>query len=174
MMAGTFIISGVRTSRHIHYPTTLPSYHLNSLLRSLHTSHASCSRPRRYLKMVEAVRRRIHQDNADKEKSSTTAVGNGKREHHDHEPSNSHSHSHSHGIFGGHSHSHGHDHDHDHGGGLIETLQSGGAHHSSPSLLEDALDSFRFSFPLFDPFFLSVKVIEVVASRSSDWAQISS
>lgn len=38
------------------------------------------------------------------------------------------SHSHSHGIFGGHSHSHEHgDHDHAHGGGLIETLEKGGA-----------------------------------------------
>lgn len=38
------------------------------------------------------------------------------------------SHSHSHGMFGGHSHSHGHgDHDHAHGGGLIETLEKGGA-----------------------------------------------
>lgn len=37
-------------------------------------------------------------------------------------------HSHSHEIFGGHSHSHGHsDHDHAHGGGLIETLEKGGA-----------------------------------------------
>jgi len=133
MMAGTFIISGVRTSRHIHYPATLSSYHFNSFLRTLHTSHASCSRPRRYLRMVEAVRRRVHQDSADKEKSSTSAVGNGKREHHDHEPSNSHSHSHSHGIFGGHSHSHGHD--HDHGGGLIETLQSGGDRGSRVTLI---------------------------------------
>ena len=128
MMAGTLIISGVRTSCHSHCPVLLPSYHLNSLLRCLHTPHAFCSRPRRYPKM-EVARRRIHQDSADnKGKSSIRAVGSGKSEHHAHEPSNSHSHSHSHGIFGGHSHSHGHD--HDHGGGLMETLQSGGARHS--------------------------------------------
>lgn len=169
MMAGTLIISGFRTSRHTHCPALLPSYHLNSLLRGLRTSHAFCSRPRRYPKIMEVARRRIHQDSTDKGKSSTKAVG--KSKHHDHELSDSHSHSHSHGIFGGHSHSH--DHDHDHGGGLIETLQSGGAHHSSvTSVVEDAPSSFRFPFPLPDPSSLSVKVIEVVASRLLDWAQI--
>jgi len=168
-MAGTLIISGFRTSRHTYCPALLPSYHLNSLLRGLRTSHASCSRPCRYPKIMEVARRQIHQDSADKGKSLTKAVG--KSKHHDHELSDLHSHSHSHGIFGGHSHSH--DHNHDHGGGLIETLQSGGAHHSSiTSVVEDMPSSFQFPFPLSDPFFLSVKVIEVVASRLLDWAQI--
>jgi hypothetical protein len=86
--------------------------------------------------MVEmTTRRRIHGNgdsaSSDKAKSPKGAVANGEREHHDHGLSNSqpHKHSHSHKIFGGHSHSHGHGQDgHDHGGGLIETLQSGGAH----------------------------------------------
>jgi hypothetical protein len=115
-MAATLIISASRQFR-----SSSPYCRLSTFQRRLHTSHASRSPLLRYPKMVETARRRIHGDSADKGKSPTDAVG--KRERHDHEPSNAHSHSH--GIFGGHSHSHDHD---EHGGGLIETLQSGGAH----------------------------------------------
>lgn len=46
------------------------------------------------------------------------------------------SHSHSHGILGGHSHSHEHgDHGHAHGGGLVETLESGGDRGSRVTLI---------------------------------------
>nr|AMM70775.1 CDF metal transporter 4 [Russula atropurpurea] len=78
--------------------------------------------------MVETARRRIHENSADKGKSPNGAIGG--RERHDHEPSNTHSHSH--GIFGGHSHDHDHD---NHGGGLIETLQSGGDRGSRVTLV---------------------------------------
>ncbi|KAI0270362.1 cation efflux family-domain-containing protein [Russula aff. rugulosa BPL654] len=90
------------------------------------------------------TRRRIHGngDCADKAKSPTTGTV-GEREHHGqnglsntqpHTHTHTHSHTHSHGIFGGHSHSHGHD-GHDHGGGLIETLQSGGDRGSRVTLI---------------------------------------
>jgi hypothetical protein len=118
MMTGTLIVSGFRASRHTHCPALSPSRSLSSLVRGWHASHISCLQLHRYPKMVEAAQRRIHQESADKGQSSSARAG-------EHEPPNSHSHAH--GIFGGHSHSHDHDHDHDHGGGLIETLQTGGA-----------------------------------------------
>ncbi|KAI0000383.1 hypothetical protein BJV77DRAFT_385221 [Russula vinacea] len=120
-MAASLIISGFRAGRHLRCPS--PYYRLSSLLRVSYTSHPSHLSLHRYRKMVETARRRIHENSADKGTSPNGAVG--ERERHDHELSNTHSHSH--GIFGG--HSHGHDHD-KHSGGLIETLQSGGAHPS--------------------------------------------
>jgi hypothetical protein len=140
MTANIMIISGFRASSRL---SLSPYYSLTSLQRRLHASYPSHSPPHRHREMVEMTRRRIHGngDSADKAKSkakSPTTGAVGEREHHDHDhrPSNTqpHTHSHSHGIFGGHSHSHshGHGHDgHDHGGGLIETLQSGGAHLST-------------------------------------------
>lgn len=163
-MAGTLIISGFRTSRHTPCPALSSSCRLNSLLRGLHTHHVSCSPLHRYPKMADAARRRIHGDSVDKGKQdSARAVG--KCGHHDHEQTNSHSHSH--GIFGGHSHSHGHDHDH---GGLIETLQSGGAHRPS-SLYRTHPVHCIFLSPL-PPFSSLWKVTEAVASRLLDWAQM--
>ena len=132
MTAAIMIISGCHASSRRFFPY----YSLSSLQRHLHTSHPSRTLLHRYRGMVvEMTRRRIHGngDSADKAKSPTGAVG--ERERHDaHGPSNiqPHTHTHPHGIFGGHSHAHSHGHDgHDHGGGLIETLQSGGAHLSS-------------------------------------------
>jgi hypothetical protein len=139
MTATIMIISGFRASsrrRYFHCRLSLsPHYTLSSLQRCLHTSHPSHSLLHRYREMVEMTRRRIHEngngngDSAEKTKSLTGA--DGEREHrrdHDQPHTPTQSHSHSHGIFGGHSHSHSHGHDgHDHGGGLIETLQSGGA-----------------------------------------------
>jgi hypothetical protein len=125
-MAGPFIISGFRTSRHLRCPTPSSYSRLNSLLRSLHTSHPARSPLHRHRKMVEMTRRRIHGDSPDKGKSPASAAEECER--HDHALSNSHSHSL--GIFGGHPHSH--DHDHGHGGELIESLQGGGMHRQSP------------------------------------------
>lgn len=136
-MAATLIISGFSASRQFRCTSPSPFCRLGTFQRCLHTSHASRSPLHRYHKMVEIARRRIHDDSADKGKSPTDAVE--EREHHDHEPSNAHSHSH--GIFGGHSHSHDHD---KHGGGLIETLQSGGAH---PSRYLSCVERSRFIFP---------------------------
>ena len=90
------------------------------------------SPPHRCREMVRLMQLRIHRngngnaDSADKSKSPAGAGAVGERSEH-HEQPHTQSHSHSHGIFGGHSHSHGHGHGHDHGGGLVETLQSGGA-----------------------------------------------
>jgi len=136
------IISGFRASSSRHYfrcRLSLSPY-FGSLPRRLHASHASHSPLHRYREMVEMTRRRIHGngngngngDSADKAKSPTGAAGAvGEREHHD-QP-HTQSHSHSHGIFGGHGHGHdGHDH---HGGGLIETLQSGGDRGSRVTLV---------------------------------------
>ena len=133
--ATIMIISGFRASSSRHYfrcRLSLSPY-FGSLPRRLHASHASPSPLHRYHEMVEMTRRRIHEngngnaDSANKAKSPTGAGAVGERgERHDQPHTHSHSHSHSHGIFGGHSHSHGHD-GHDHGGGLVETLQSGGA-----------------------------------------------
>ena len=101
--------------------------------RPLHTSYSFHPPLHRCREMAEMTRRRIHgigdSLSADKAKSPTGAVA--EREHHDHGLSNTrpHTHTHSLGIFGRHTHSHlhGHGHDgHDHGGGLIETLHSGG------------------------------------------------
>ena len=133
-MAATIVISEFRAScRRIRCRPVLSSYYsLGSLQRCSHTSHTSHSPLHRYREVVEMTRRRIHGngDSADKAKSPTTGVI-GERERDDRhasEPSSP-THTHSHGIFGGHPHSHSHDHaDHDHGGGLIETLQSGGVH----------------------------------------------
>jgi hypothetical protein len=131
------IISGFRASTTSSSRCRLslsPYYSLGAFQRRLHASYPSHSPLHRSREMVEMTRRRIHGNGdsaADKAKSPTGAVRAGEREHHDHELPHTrpHTDSHSHGIFGGHSHSHGHGHDgHDHGGGLIETLQSGGAH----------------------------------------------
>lgn len=159
-MAATLIISGFRASRHLHCPS--PYCRLSSLQRVLYTyppSHSS----HRYRKMVETARRRIHGDSADQGKSPTGAVGEPER--HNHEPSNTHPHSH--GIFGGHSHSHDHD---KHGGGLIETLQSGGAHPSRHRTLPIHIhipNGLSFHSPC-----RLVKVTEEVASRLLDWARM--
>lgn len=138
MTATIMIISGFRASSRCRLSLSL-YYSLGSFQRRLHaSSHASHLPLHRYREMVEMTRRRIHGngDCADKAKSPTTGTV-GEREHHgqnglsktqphtQHTHTHIHSHTHSHGIFGGHSHSHGHD-GHDHGGGLIETLQSGG------------------------------------------------
>ncbi|KAF8492330.1 cation efflux family-domain-containing protein [Russula emetica] len=140
MTANIMIISGFRASSRL---SLSPYYSLIPLQRRLYASYPSHSPPHRHREMVEMTRRRIHGngDSADKAKSPTTGAV-GEREHHDHDhrPSNTqpHTHSHSHGIFGGHSHSHshGHGHDgHDHGGGLIETLQSGGDRGSRVTLV---------------------------------------
>ena len=128
------IISEFRASSSRHYfrcRLSLSPYYS----RRLHAPHPSHSQLHRYREMVEMTRRHIHGngDSADKAKSTSTGATVGEREHHDHgQPhAHMHSHSHSHGIFGGHSHGHGHDgHDHS-GGGLIETLQSGGWFHST-------------------------------------------
>ena len=155
-MAATLIISASRQFR----PS--PYCRLGSFQRCLHTSHASRSPLLRYHKMVQTARRRIHGNSADKGKSPTDTVG--KRERHDHEPSNAQSHSH--GIFGGHSHSHDHD---EHGGGLIETLQSGGAH---PSHYHHLPIHFP-NGPLLSPSPSRIlKETEEVASRLLDWPRI--
>ncbi|KAI0256128.1 cation efflux protein [Lactifluus subvellereus] len=74
---------------------------------------------------MATARRRIHGDSG---KSPDTV-----EERENRERALTNSHSHSHGIFGGHSHSH--EHDHAHGGGLIETLQSGGDRGSRVTLV---------------------------------------
>jgi hypothetical protein len=175
------IISGFRASSSRHYfrcRLSLSPY-FGSLPRRLHASHASHSPLHRYREMVEMTRRRIHGngngngngDSADKAKSPTGAAGAvGEREHHD-QP-HTQSHSHSHGIFGGHGHGHdGHDH---HGGGLIETLQSGGAHQWPLVPLNIFCRVFTiahtlYSSVLFPPF---VKVTEEVALHLLDWARM--
>jgi hypothetical protein len=68
---------------------------------------------------MATARRRIHGEGG---KPPDTM---GESERGDHALSNSNSHPPSHGIFGRHSHEHDHG---AHGGGLIETLQGGGAH----------------------------------------------
>jgi len=126
MTATIMIISEFRASSSRHYfrcRLSLSPYYS----RRLHTSYPSHSPLHRYREMVEMTRRRIHGngDSADNAKSPKTgaAAAVGEREHHDDHGGqpHTHTHSHSHGIFGG--HSHGHDHG---GGGLIDTLQSGG------------------------------------------------
>jgi hypothetical protein len=174
--ATIMIISGFRacSRRSFHCRLFLSPYYS----RPLHTSYPSHSQLPRYPEMVEMTRRRIHGngngDSADKAKSPTGAVGE-RGEHHD-QP---HIQSHSHGIFGGHSHSHshghGHGHDgHDHGGGLIETLQSGGA---APGPIQHFLCVFTMALAhtslsssvLASPF---VKVTEEVASHLLDWSRM--
>jgi hypothetical protein len=117
--------------------------------------------------MVETARRRIHENSADKGKSPNGTIGG--RERHDHEPSNTHSHSH--GIFGGHSHDHDHD---NHGGGLIETLQSGGAHRPrhSPLMCRTLPIHIPNGLPFLSVHPRLVKVTEEVASRLLDWARM--
>jgi hypothetical protein len=151
------IISGFRASSSRCRLFLSPYYPLGSLQRRLHASYPSHSPLHRSRDMVEMTRRRVHGNGngdsaADKAKSPTGAVG--EREHRDHDHGlpntrpHTNSHSHSHGIFGGHSHSHshGHGHDgHDHGGGLIETLQSGGAH-LGPSHIQCIYDGLRVTF----------------------------
>lgn len=144
------IISGFRRSRHLHSPSS-PYRRVNSLLHGLSHRPVSPSQPHRYRKMVvDTTRRRIHGDSAGKGNLPAGAVA--ERQQHDHAPSNSdsNSHSHSHGIFGGHSHSHGHDHDHDHGGGLIQTLQSGG----TPPSLYRCVRTLPAHSPFLPSFFL--------------------
>lgn len=170
------IISGFRASsrrRYFHCRLSLSPYYS----RPLHTSYPSHSPLHRNPEMVEMTRRRIHGngngDSADKAKSPTGAVGE-RGEHHD-QP---HTQSHSHGIFGGHSHSHSHGHghghdDHDHGGGLIETLQSGGAHlipfNTFVCIYDGSGSHVTFFFGIASPF---VKVTEEVALHLLDWARM--
>jgi len=191
MTATIIVVSGFRASRNTsrRYFRCLLSLSPCYSFRSLHTSYPSHSPLHRYREMVEMTRRRVHGngDSADKTKSPTGAVS--EREPHDFDHnglSNTqpqpHTHSHSHGIFGGHSHSHSHGHDgHDHGGGLIETLQSGGAHLCPIQLFcvyYDGLHVSHFFFCIASPSSLSlaiyrtVKVTEEVALHSLDWARM--
>jgi hypothetical protein len=119
MTATLMVISGFHASSRrryfLHCRLSLSPYYS----WPLHTSHTSHSPLHRCREMVETTRRRIHRngngDGADKTKSPTGAVR--EREHrHDQL----------------HTQSHPHD-GHDHGGGLIETLQIGGARTWSPS-----------------------------------------
>ena len=161
------IISGFHASSRCRLSLSL-YYTLGSLQRRLHASHASHPPLHRHREMVEMTRRRIHGngDSADKAKSKSptkgAAAANGEREHHDH--GQPHTHTHSHGIFGGHSHSHGHD----HGGGLIETLQSGGKYsgaHSCPIPF--------FFFVLTHATFLPLSLTNTVILVSSESESIS-
>ena len=189
--ATIMIISGFRASTcssRRRLSSLSPHYCIspNSLQRRLHTPYPSQSPLHRHREMAEmTTRRRIHGNgdsaNGDKAKSPKgAAVANGEREHHDHGPSNSqpHKHSHSHGMFGGHSHSHGHGHDgHDHGGGLIETLQSGGAHPCRGPIHTVYFTTAHtfFSFVLSSRSLVSsriVKVTEEVASHLLDWSRM--
>jgi len=133
-MAATTIVSGLTAScRHFPCRPFLSSYFsLHLCSHTPHTPHSLLHRYRGIVKMT--TRRRVHGNGncAGKAKSPTE-----RDDRHPNEPSNTntHAHTHSHGFFG-HSHSHSHDHHgHDHGGGLIETLQSGGAHPSHPTYL---------------------------------------
>ena len=180
--ATIMIISGFRASSSRHYfrcRLSLSPY-FGSLPRRLHASHASHSPPHRYHEMVAMTRRRIHGngngngngDSAHKAKSPTGAGAVGERERHDqpHTHTQPHSHSHSHGIFGGHSHSHGHD-GHDHGGGLIETLQSGGAYLVPFNFFLSCIyDGLHVVFFRVVSHF--VKVTEEVALHLLDWARM--
>ena len=188
-MTATIISCFCASSRH-YFRCRLslsPYYSLGSLQRRLHTPHPSHLPLHRYREMVEMTRRRVHGngDSADKAKSPTGAVG--EPEHNDHGPRQSntqpHAHSHSHGIFGGHSHSHSHGHDgHDHGGGLIETLQSGGAHLSHSHLYcitmltRHILPYWYCPSSRHTPIvaYRIVKVTGEVALHLLDWARMSS
>lgn len=159
-------------------------YSLSSLRRRLHTSYPSHTPLHRYCEMaVKMTRRRVHGngDSANKAKSPNGAVGERKRQD-AHKLSNTqpHTHTHSHGIFGGHSHTHSHGHDgHDHGGGLIETLQSGGAHLSLLFVYYNAHASHSFRIASLSSLaiyrtvpYRIVKVTEEVASHLLDWARM--
>jgi hypothetical protein len=151
-MAGT-LVSGFCISRHLRRPALSFHSHINSLQRAPYTSLLSHSSPYRYHRTMATARRRIHGDSG---KSPDTAE---ERKNRERVPMSSHSHSH--GIFGRHSHSH--EHDHAHGGGLIETLQSGGAHVTSIGDVSPPAADFH-------PFYL-VKAIVAAASHSLGWAQ---
>jgi hypothetical protein len=115
LMAPLHMTLGFRLSYHLRRP--VPSLHCphHSILRISHTLLFT----RSFLHKID-MRRQIHGNSVDKGKHPASET----RSNHAQPTSPSHSH----GIFGGHSHSHGHDdHDHAHGGGLIETLEKGGA-----------------------------------------------
>ncbi|KAI0305573.1 cation efflux family-domain-containing protein [Multifurca ochricompacta] len=130
MVGSLILISGFRISRHLP-PTVLSSglnRHHNSILRAAHTPPFTRSTFCRYYKMAEILRRGKHENGLDKGKYPATE---GEGPDHGHTLSNSHSHSH--GIFGGHSHSHKGG--YAHGGGLVETLESGGDRGSRVTLI---------------------------------------
>jgi hypothetical protein len=108
-----------RLSCHLHRPVPHIRCHHDSILRVSHKHPFTRSLQHRYHR-IEGMRRQIYGNNVDKGKHSASEH---RSDHAQPTP-----HSHSHGTFGGHSHLHGHgDHDHAHGGGLIETLEKGGA-----------------------------------------------
>ncbi|KAH8992847.1 mitochondrial iron ion transporter [Lactarius hatsudake] len=108
------MILGFRLSYHLRRPVPPLRCSHNSLLRLSHT-------PLSLLHRHHAMRRQIHGNGADKGKHPESEHRGNRAQ-----PT---SHSHSHGIMGGHSH------DHDHGGGLIETLESGGDRGSRVTLI---------------------------------------
>ncbi|KAH9176581.1 mitochondrial iron ion transporter [Lactarius sanguifluus] len=113
------MILGFRLSYHVRRPVPSLRCSHNSLLRLSHT-------PLSLLHRYQGMRRQIHGNGEDKGKHPESEHRSNRTQ-----PT---SHSHSHGILGGHSHSHEHG-DHDHGGGLIETLESGGDRGSRVTLI---------------------------------------
>ena len=132
------------------------SYHLRQAILPLHCPHNSILRNSHTLLFTRSLlhkidmRRQIHGNSIDKGKHPAS-------EHRSNHAQPT-SHSHSHGIFGGHSHGHG-DHDHAHGGGLIETLEKGGAH---PRFCVQVSIHFIQPCPP-SPLSFNEKAIEVVA-----------